>query len=364
MSTESEILRWKGEGLPEDILSTENAIVLFNTSKTPLIVDPATAATTWLKTQNQNKGEVLNQSDPRFTSQFELGVRFGKVIVVQEIDKLEPMLFPLLRLDLIKQGPRYVVQIGDKQIDYNESFRLYLCTRDSSIEVPSNAKAVINFVNFTVTRSGLEGQLLSLILNHEQPELEKKKTEMLAREEKLKVQLADLEKELLEELATATGNILENKSLIESLNRTKSNSIEITESLKKSQELQASVDKQREEYRPLASNGSTIFSALQDLKKENNMYQFSLVSFLKLFNKALSTPANASSLPEKLEKLRKSLVKYVFLNVCRAIFKADQLMFGLHFCKFTRPILFDTNEWEFLKGEVAATGDAGRLFPQ
>ena len=364
MSTESEILRWKGEGLPEDILSTENAIVLFNSSKTPLIVDPATAATTWLKTQNTGKGEVLNQSDPRFTSQFELGVRFGKVIIVQEIDKLEPMLFPLLRLDLIKQGPRYVVQVGDKMIDYNESFRLYLCTRDSSIEIPSNARAVINFVNFTVTRSGLEGQLLSLILNHEQPKLEKEKTEMLAREEHLKVQLADLEKELLEELATATGNILENKSLIESLNRTKSNSIEITESLNKSRELQASVDRQREEYRPLASKGSTIYSALQDLKKVNNMYQFSLVSFLKLFNKALSTQVTSSTLPEKLEKLRKNLVKYVFLNVCRAIFKADQLMFGLHFIKFTKPEVFEPNEWEFLKGEVAASGDAGRLFPQ
>ena len=337
-------MRWKSEGLPEDILSTENAIVLFQSVKTPLIVDPATSATTWLKTQNTGKSEVLNQSDPRFTSQFELGVRFGKVLIVQEIDKLEPMLFPLLRLDLIKQGPRFVVQIGDKQIDYNESFRLYLCTRDSSIDISSYAKAVLTFVNFTVTRSGLEGQLLSLILNHEQPELEKKKTEMLAREEQLKVQLADLEKELLEELATATGNILENKSLLESLNRTKSNSIEITESLKKSQDLQASVDRQREEYRPLASNGSVIFSSLQDLKKVNNMYQFSLVSFLKLFNKALSTPIVSNTLSEKLEKLRKNLVKYVFLNVCRAIFKADQLMFGLHFCKYTKPELFDTNE--------------------
>lgn len=364
MSTESEILKWKGEGLPEDILSTENAIVLFNSSKTPLIVDPATSATTWLKTQNTGKSEVLTQSDPRFTSQFELGVRFGKVIIVQEIDRLEPMLFPLLRLDLIKQGPRYVVQVGDKQIDYNESFRLYLCTRDSSIEVASNARAVITFVNFTVTRSGLEGQLLSLILNHEQPELEKQKTEMLNREEHLKVQLADLEKELLEELATATGNILENKSLIESLNRTKSNSIQITESLNKSHELQASVDRQREEYRPLALNGSTIFSALQDLKKVNTMYQFSLVSFLKLFNKALLTPVSSANLPDKLEKLRKSLVKLIFISVGRAIFKSDQLMFGLHFIKFTKPEIFEANEWEFLKGEVAATGDAGRLFPQ
>ena len=132
-----------------------------------MIVDPVTSANTWLKTQNTSKSEVLNQSNPRFTCQFELGIRFGKVLIVQEIDKLDPMLFPLLRLDVNKIGPRFVVQIGDKQIDYNESFRLYLRTRDSIIEISSYGKTVITFVNFTVTIR-LERQLLSLILNYEQ----------------------------------------------------------------------------------------------------------------------------------------------------------------------------------------------------
>jgi dynein heavy chain 2 len=84
---------------------------------------------------------------------------------------------------------------------------------------------------------------------------------------------------------------------------------------------------------------------------------------LHLFNKALSSQVNSSSLSEKLEKLRRNLVKYLFFHVCRAIFKADQVMFGIHFVHFTRPEIFEPNEWEFLKGEVAASGDAGRLFP-
>jgi dynein heavy chain 2 len=33
------------------------------------------------------------------------------------------MLYPLLRMDLDRQGPRFVVQIGDKLIDYNETFK-------------------------------------------------------------------------------------------------------------------------------------------------------------------------------------------------------------------------------------------------
>jgi dynein heavy chain 2 len=53
---------------------------------------------------------------------------------------------------------------------------------------------LVNLVNFTVTKSGLEGQLLSTTINFEQPELEQKKTKLLEEEEKLKIQLADFEK--------------------------------------------------------------------------------------------------------------------------------------------------------------------------
>ena len=49
-----------------------------------------------------------------------------------------------------------------------------------------------------MTRSGLEGQLLGLAIQHEQPELEREKGEMLKREEDFKLQLAALEKDLLQ----------------------------------------------------------------------------------------------------------------------------------------------------------------------
>jgi hypothetical protein len=49
-----------------------------------------------------------------------------------------------------------------------------------------------------------------LTLNHENPELETRKSALLHEEEQLKVQLASLEKDLLLQLATAQGNILDN----------------------------------------------------------------------------------------------------------------------------------------------------------
>jgi dynein heavy chain 2, cytosolic len=42
LSSESEMLTWKKEGLPADTLSMENAIMIMNSQRTPLVIDPAT----------------------------------------------------------------------------------------------------------------------------------------------------------------------------------------------------------------------------------------------------------------------------------------------------------------------------------
>jgi len=150
-------------------------LILFSSTRIPLLIDPNSQSSEWLKkhlAQGECPVEILNQQDPKFANQLELAVRFGKTLLIQELDFVEPILIPILRRDLKHQGPRWVVQIGDKQIDYNETFKLYLCTRNACIELQPLAKAIVSVINFTVTNSGLQGQLLSIIINAEQPELE------------------------------------------------------------------------------------------------------------------------------------------------------------------------------------------------
>lgn len=112
---------------------------------------------------------------------------------------------------------------------------------------------------------------------------------MLEDEERLKIQLSEYEKSLLEALAKSTGNILENKPLIESLNQTKEKSSQVESALEESKNLQISLDQQREVYRSFAVIGSNLFMIFGDLLKMNNMYQFSLSQFIKLFNRSFET---------------------------------------------------------------------------
>lgn len=106
-------------------------------------------------------------------TQIELGVRFGKTLVVDDLYDVEPAMVQLLRKEFSTQGnvkwsvfgyqknlgPRQVCQIGDKQIDVNEQFQLYLCTRNEQIRLQGHVKAAVTEVNFSTTLAGLSSQV-------------------------------------------------------------------------------------------------------------------------------------------------------------------------------------------------------------
>ena len=72
-----------------------------------------------------------------------------------------------------------MVLVGDKLVDYNPEFRLFLATRNPSPQLPPDVASVITEVNFTTTRAGLEGQLLGVAIKHEKPELEERQSQLL-----------------------------------------------------------------------------------------------------------------------------------------------------------------------------------------
>nr|WAW84826.1 cytoplasmic dynein 2 heavy chain 1 [Halisarca dujardinii] len=361
LATENTQIQWKMEGIPSDNLSLENGCVILKTLQFPYLVDPSQQATKWLKSHLRDQRlEVVNQQDANFSTSLELAVRFGKTLLIQEADRVEPVLYPLLRRDFVKQGPRYVVQLGDKMVDFNEQFRLFLSTRNPSPSLPNDAASSITIINFTTTKTGLTAQLLTETIHHEKPELQDQMTKLLRDEEELKCELTALEESLLNELATAEGNILENKALLQSLNETKAKSTTISKSLQDSLQIQQSLDKEREVYLPVAQTGSDLYFLISDLSKLNNMYRFGLQSFLGLFRQALKSEEDIGHVDLRIRSLCQSLLRLVYDRVCKSLFKCDQLMFALHLVHGLYPQLFRTNEWEVLLGTAVDEGGLKR----
>lgn len=70
--------------------------------------------------------------------------------------------------------PRYI-RVGEKECEYNSSFRLVLHTKLANPHFPPELQAQTTLINFTVTPVGLEEQLLGQVVFYERPELEASK---------------------------------------------------------------------------------------------------------------------------------------------------------------------------------------------
>ena len=362
LSSETQILTHRANGLPSDNLSTHNALSILHTVQVPLIVDSNGSATEWLRntlmSQANTVVEYTTYTDERFSNTVELAVRFGKTLVIHSIDCIQPYLYPLIRSNFFKNGSRYSVQLGGRLVDYNESFKLYLTSRSSAIKLNVNDIANINVINFTVTTSGLQNQLLAITLQHDRPELEAEKSKLLASEDELRHRLSELENELLGELAGSQGNLLENVNLVDSLNQTKSQSNEALAALEKSSAIQHDLDAQRDVYRPLAIIGAKLYFLLTQLPTVNNMYTFSLQSFTRLFNSNIQIQTQPNGV-SRIDQLQRTLILNVFNDINRSLFKADRLMFGMHFVHELYPQYCSNIEWQLLIGQLMNTDNSG-----
>lgn len=71
---------------------------------------------------------------------------------------MDAVLEPLLSRALIRKGT--AIKIGDKEVDFNPKFRLILHTKLANPHYKPEMQAQTTLINFTVTKDGLEEQLL------------------------------------------------------------------------------------------------------------------------------------------------------------------------------------------------------------
>ncbi|OQR67050.1 cytoplasmic dynein 2 heavy chain 1-like [Tropilaelaps mercedesae] len=350
LSSEQEVLIWRQYNLPSDKLSVDNAVFIKSSPIATFVIDPTNCAIKWLQSYKTKAVEIIAQNEDRFLSALELAIRFGKMLIIPNTQKVEPVLIPLLRKDLITQGSRSMVQLGDKLIDLNGDFELILHTQNPSIVLPPYVNSLVNVVNFSITKAALSEQLLDKIIHNENPDLEEKRMELIKHQEAMKMELAQMEDELLNQLASSQGNLLENKVLLASLNQNKQNSITIANALKDSEKLQASVESERHQYSRLASFASDIFFVTRDLRQLSPMYLFHLTTFIEVFENVLRTTTRSSSVDKNIQELCNELQKATFVNFSRALFKEDRMCFALHMVKKMQQQHITNTEWDTFLG--------------
>jgi dynein heavy chain len=125
LSDENQIREWQDYELPADQLSTENGILIFNTRRWPLIIDPQNQANNWIrKLQGGNNIQIGKLSDQNFSKTLENCIRFGSPCLLENVEEeLDPMLDPVLQKQTFKKGPQVLLKLGDQDIPYHNDFR-------------------------------------------------------------------------------------------------------------------------------------------------------------------------------------------------------------------------------------------------
>ena len=120
---------------------------------------------------------VSSLPTPSYLEFIERAVSSGDVLLLENImENVDPVLDPLLGRLTIKKG-RYI-KIGDKEVEFNPKFRLILQTKLANPHYKPEMQAQATLINFTVTRDGLEDQLLAEVVAKERPDLEKTKVRL------------------------------------------------------------------------------------------------------------------------------------------------------------------------------------------
>uniref|UniRef100_F7AU91 AAA+ ATPase domain-containing protein n=1 Tax=Ciona intestinalis TaxID=7719 RepID=F7AU91_CIOIN len=326
LTDEADIAAWNNEGLPSDRMSTENATILTNCQRWPLMVDPQLQGIKWIKNKYGKDLKVIRIGQRGYLDTIENALGVGDPVLIENIEEsVDPVLGPLLGRETIKKG-RYI-KIGDKECEYHRDFRLILHTKLANPHYQPEMQAQCTLINFTVTRDGLEDQLLADVVGMERPDLEALKLDLTKQQNDFKITLKRLEDDLLARLSAASGNFLSDTALVENLENTKKTAGEVEIKVKEAQTTELQINEAREHYRPAASRASLLYFILNDLNKIHPMYQFSLKSFSIVFEIAVKKAVPDENLKNRVKNLITSISFSVFLYTSRGLFEKHKIIF-------------------------------------
>jgi dynein heavy chain, axonemal len=350
-----QIREWHNQGLPTDQVSIQSGILVDNSRRWPLMIDPQNQANQWIRHLEEKNGLMITtMRDPNLLRIVETCIRNGKPLLLEDLsEQLEPALEPVLMKAVFHIGGRNLIRLGDSDVDYDNNFRLYMTTKLPNPHYLPEVCIKVTIINFTVTMKGLEAQLLGDVVKNERPDIEQRKVQLLLQMAEDKKQLQSLEAKILQMLSESEGNILDDQTLIDVLSESKTTSVSISQRVAESELTEKEINDARQRYLPVATRGSLIYFVIADLASIDPMYQYSLAYYATLFSRCIHEAEKSSQLEQRLKNIIDYASLTIFKNICRGLFEKDKLLFSASISFAILRNAGQIHDWEwnlFLRG--------------
>ncbi|NWV36400.1 DYH1 protein, partial [Grantiella picta] len=348
-----EIRSWQAiSGLPNDALSVENGVITRFSLRWTHYIDPQGQANKWIKNlERENSLEVGKLSDRDFLSTLENTITFGKPFLLENVgEELDPVLEPVLLKETFKQQGSTVMKLGDAVIPYHDDFKMYITTKLPNPHYSPEVSTKLTLINFTLSPSGLEDQLLGEVVAAERPDLEEDRNQLIVSNAQMRQELKDIEDQILYRLSTSEGNPVDDLELIKVLEASKLKAGEIQAKVAVAEQTEKDINITRMEYVPVAVRSQILYFCVSDLSNVDPMYQYSLEWFLNIFLLGIRNSEKADVLAERVENINNYITFSLYCNVCRSLFEKHKLMFA--FLVSVRILMnegrIDMDEWRYL----------------
>ena len=139
------------------------------------MIDPQNQANKFIKNLSKEHPEGIDviKTGESYMRTIELAVQYGKWVLLENVQKeLDATLDPILGQQVIKTtgSDSGMIQIGDKTLSYNNAFKFFMTTTLPNPHYSPETFVKVTIINFAITPSGLEEQMLAQIVTAPKPQ--------------------------------------------------------------------------------------------------------------------------------------------------------------------------------------------------